>query len=69
MATSGEVVVGWGTLAMIISGIAQGKGRDGFFWFLLGGLFGPVALFVLLLCSRLSDRIPVNDEVKEKVAE
>jgi hypothetical protein len=45
--------VGWGTLALITSGIAQGKNRSGLWWFLLGLLGGPIALFVLLLFSKL----------------
>jgi hypothetical protein len=48
--------VGWGTLAMIIGGIAQGKNRSGLAWFLLGLLGGPITLFVLLLFSKLPAR-------------
>jgi hypothetical protein len=43
---------GWGTLALITAGIAQGKNRSGLCWFLLGLLGGPIALFVLLLLSK-----------------
>lgn len=43
-----EIIVGWGTLAMIIAGIAQGKNHSGLVWFILGLIFGPLALFVLL---------------------
>jgi hypothetical protein len=49
-------VVGWGTLALITSGIAQGKNRSGLWWFLLGLLGGPITLFVLLLLRKLSAR-------------
>ncbi len=48
-----EIVVGWGTLALIVAGIAQGKNRSGLSWFLGGLVFGPVALFFLLLCDNL----------------
>jgi hypothetical protein len=58
MESGGEAVVGWGTLAMIIAGIAQCKNRSGACWF-VGGLFlGPIALFCLLL----SDKLQKSDE-------
>ena len=41
-------VVGWGTLALINAGIAQGKNRSGFNWFLLSLILGPVATFILV---------------------
>ena len=40
--------VGWGTLAMINAGIAQGKNRGGLNWFLLSLVFGPLATFALV---------------------
>ncbi|MBE9139193.1 hypothetical protein IQ254_18665 [Nodosilinea sp. LEGE 07088] len=40
--------VGWGTLALITAGIAQGKNRSGGNWFLLSFLIGPIALFILV---------------------
>ncbi|HET6204114.1 MAG TPA: hypothetical protein VFI25_15085 [Planctomycetota bacterium] len=42
-----DFAVGWGTLALINAGIAQGKNRSGLNWFLLSLLFGPLATFVL----------------------
>lgn len=41
-------VVGWGTLALVNAGLAQGKKRSGLNWFLLSLLIGPVATFVLV---------------------
>jgi hypothetical protein len=41
--------VGWGTLALLTAGIAQGKNRSGLNWFLLGLILGPIALFLLVL--------------------
>jgi hypothetical protein len=41
-------VVGWGTLALLNAGIAQGKNRSGLAWFLLSLLLGPVATFILV---------------------
>jgi hypothetical protein len=40
--------VGWGSLALINAGIAQGKNRSGLNWFLLSLLLGPVATFCLV---------------------
>ena len=47
-------VAGWGTLALINAGLAQGKNRSGLNWFLLSLLMGPVATFILVaLCENL----------------
>lgn len=40
--------IGWGSLAMINAGIAQGKNRSGLNWFLLSLLLGPIATFILV---------------------
>lgn len=40
-------VVGWGTLALINAGLAQGKGRSGLNWFGLSVILGPIATFIL----------------------
>ena len=39
---------GWGTVALVNAGLAQGKNRSGFNWFLLSLLFGPFATFLLV---------------------
>lgn len=47
-------LVGWGSLALINAGLAQGKNRSGLAWFLISLLFGPVATFVLVaFCDKL----------------
>jgi len=47
-------VAGWGTLALINAGLAQGKGRSGLNWFLASLLLGPLATFLLVaFCDRL----------------
>ena len=51
-----QFFVGWGTLAMINAGIAQGKNRSGLNWFVLSLLFGPVATFLLILMDKLHVR-------------
>ncbi|MEK3937593.1 hypothetical protein MKY41_20210 [Sporosarcina sp. FSL W7-1349] len=49
---NGSYVVGWGTLALINAGIAQGKNRSGLNWFLLSLFLGPIATFFLVLAEK-----------------
>ena len=44
--------VGWGTLALINAGLAQGKRRSGLLWFLLSLLLGPLATLILVLLPK-----------------
>jgi hypothetical protein len=44
-----EYAIGWGTLALINAGLAQGKGRSGLAWFLASLLLGPVATFLIVV--------------------
>ena len=39
---------GWGTLALVNAGLAQGKNRSGLNWFLISLLLGPLATIVLV---------------------
>jgi len=41
--------IGWGTLALLNAGVAQGKGRSGLNWFLLSLLLGPLATFLVVV--------------------
>ncbi|MEK4486265.1 hypothetical protein MHH81_11845 [Psychrobacillus sp. FSL H8-0484] len=45
-------VVGWGTLALINAGIAQGKNRSGLNWFLLSLILGPIGTLSLVLFDK-----------------
>ncbi|NLY79180.1 MAG: hypothetical protein GX072_04570 [Lysinibacillus sp.] len=47
-----EYFVGWGTLALINAGLAQGKNRTGFNWFLLSLFLGPIATLILLFVEK-----------------
>lgn len=47
-----EYAVGWGTLALLNAGIAQGKNRSGLNWFLLSLLLGPIATILLVLSDK-----------------
>ncbi len=44
--------VGWGALALINAGLAQGKNRSGLNWFLISLLLGPVATFLLVIVDK-----------------
>jgi hypothetical protein len=49
LAAGNEVYfVGWGTLALLNAGVAQGKNRSGLAWFLISLLLGPLATFLLV---------------------
>ena len=52
-----EWYAGWGTLALVNAGLAQGKGRSGLAWFLVSLLLGPLATFLLVA---VCDRLPVK---------
>jgi hypothetical protein len=41
--------VGWGTLALINAGSAQGKKKSGLLWFLLSLLLGPLATLLIVI--------------------
>ena len=43
---------GWGTLALVNAGLAQGKNRSGLAWFLVSLLLGPLATFFIVLLDR-----------------
>lgn len=51
-----EYFVGWGTLALINAGLAQGKNRTGLNWFLLSLLLGPFATLILLFMDKKAPR-------------
>ncbi len=47
-------VLGWGSLALLTAGVAQGKNRSGLAWFLLTVLLGPIATLILVgFCDNL----------------
>jgi len=48
LTANSQYFVGWGTLALVNAGLAQGKNRSGLAWFLISLLLGPIATFVLV---------------------
>lgn len=49
--------VGWGTLALINAGLAQGKNRSGGLWFLISLLLGPIATLVMVLLPKVRAKL------------
>ncbi|WP_197031713.1 hypothetical protein [Paenibacillus massiliensis] len=50
-----EFYVGWGTLALINAGLAQGKNRSGLNWFLISLLCGPLATLIIVVTDKLDN--------------
>jgi hypothetical protein len=48
--------IGWGTLALINAGLAQGKNRSGLNWFLLSLLLGPLATFFVVISDPIEPK-------------
>ena len=44
--------VGWGTLALINAGLAQGKQKSGLLWFVISVFLGPLATLILVLLPK-----------------
>ncbi|HLQ79427.1 MAG TPA: hypothetical protein VK210_18885 [Terriglobia bacterium] len=44
--------IGWGTLALINAGLAQGKGRSGLAWFFISLFLGPIATLLIIVFPR-----------------
>ncbi|MDO7905226.1 hypothetical protein Q5741_02210 [Paenibacillus sp. JX-17] len=53
---TGSFSVGWGTLALINAGLAQGKNRSGLNWFLLSLLLGPLATFLIVVMGKMEEK-------------
>ncbi|MGH4123543.1 MAG: hypothetical protein ACREV6_11520 [Clostridium sp.] len=47
-----EFYVGYGTLALINAGLAQGKNRSGLNWFLLSLFLGPIATLLIVTSDK-----------------
>ena len=56
-----EYVVGWGTLALINAGLAQGKGRSGSNWFVVSLLLGPLATLAIVMLDKVSVPAPKRE--------
>ncbi|GAB6195080.1 hypothetical protein [Lysobacter xanthus] len=47
---------GWGTLALVNAGLAQGKGRSGFLWFVGSLVLGPLATLLIVVLPATPQR-------------
>jgi hypothetical protein len=56
--SSAEFFVGWGTLALINSGLAQSKKRSALVWFFISLFLGPIATLLIVLLDPLP--VPKN---------
>jgi hypothetical protein len=54
-------IVGWGTLALINAGLAQGKGRSGAAWFLVSLALGPIATLAIVALDRVDVSAPKRE--------
>ena len=52
MPDPGAWAVGCRTLTLINAGLAQGKGRRGFVWWLISLFLGPIATFLIVILGR-----------------
>jgi hypothetical protein len=48
---------GWGTLALVNAGLAQGKNRSGLLWFLLSLVLGPLATLALVVLPKVRSKM------------
>ncbi len=55
--TLGGYALTWFTFSLVVAGIAQGKNRSGFGWWLLSVVITPpIALFILVIfCAKIED--------------
>jgi hypothetical protein len=47
-----QYAIGWGSLALINAGLAQGKNRSGLAWFLASVFLGPIATFAIVILDK-----------------
>jgi len=52
--------IGWGSLALINAGLAQGKNRSGLAWFVASLFLGPIATFAIVILDRLPPKVPAG---------
>ena len=50
-----QFFVGWGTLSLINSGLAQSKNRSGLLWWLASLFLGPLATLLIVVLPKHKD--------------
>jgi hypothetical protein len=51
----------WFTLMLINAGLAQSKGRSGWYWFLISLLIGPLATALIVVWGRPERAVATTD--------
>jgi len=54
---STQFVFFWAILALVNTGLAQSKNRDGLTWFVISVVFGPLATLVIVASKKVEDEI------------
>lgn len=54
--TNKDYYLGWGTLALINSALAQTKNRSGLNWAIVSLFLGPIATFLLVVLPKLEEK-------------
>jgi hypothetical protein len=52
-----EFILFWAVLALINSGLAQSKNRDGLTWFAVSVIFGPLATLFIVVAKKNEEEI------------
>jgi hypothetical protein len=52
-----QFFVGWGTLSLINSGLAQSKNRSGFLWWLASLFLGPLATLLIVVLPKHKESV------------
>jgi hypothetical protein len=53
-----QYAIGWGTLALINAGLAQGKNRSGLAWFVASVFLGPIATLLVVVLDKRPSQLP-----------
>jgi hypothetical protein len=52
-----QFVFFWAILALVNTGLAQSKNKDGLTWFVVSVIFGPIATLVIVLSKKSEEEI------------
>ena len=58
----------WFTLSLINAGLAQGKGRSGFIWWLLSLFLGPIATLLIVVWPAVQPGEPAPNAMNRTTA-
>ena len=52
-----EFILFWFILALVNTGLAQSKNKDGLTWFVVSVIFGPLATLVIVISKKSEEEI------------